>query len=156
MPTFEANRSQVSLYEPFFNLQASCTQGCPQKLGNRISGHLHSIDSGGRLNFKQAVEKGCQRPWTVAREARDMRENHDPKFEVQGSKFRKPRTSDLDPSPISRVTHTRSFLVPEGQDDFSGGKRYSLRQISTSHIVSAGTRKGIHEFNTRHDRNTSI
>ena len=30
-----------------------------------------------------------------------MRERRDPKFEVRGSKFRKPRTSDLEPSPVS-------------------------------------------------------
>ena len=36
--------------------------------------------------------------WTVARETRDMR---DSSFEVPGSKFRKPRTSDLELSPVS-------------------------------------------------------
>ena len=41
MPTFLANRSQVSLYQPFFNLQASYAQGCPQKLGNACQGHFH-------------------------------------------------------------------------------------------------------------------
>ena len=34
---------------------------------------------------------------------RDERERRNPKFEVQGSKFRKPRTSDLEPSPVSPV-----------------------------------------------------
>ena len=43
-----------------------------------------------------------ERPGTMAREARDMRERRDPKFEVLGSKFRKPRTSDLEPSPVPR------------------------------------------------------
>jgi hypothetical protein len=36
--------------------------------------------------------------WTVARETRDMR---DSLFEVLGSKFRKPQTSDLELSPVS-------------------------------------------------------
>ena len=40
-------------------------------------------------------------PWTVAREARDRR---DPKFDVRGSKFRKLRTSDLEPSPVPLVS----------------------------------------------------
>ena len=31
------------------------------------------------------------------------RDRIDPKFEVLGSKFRKPRTSDLEPSPVSRA-----------------------------------------------------
>ena len=40
---------------------------------------------------------------TVVREARDMREKRDPKFEVQGSTFRKPPTSDLDPPSRSAI-----------------------------------------------------
>src|SRR6267378_6876361 len=32
-----------------------------------------------------------------------MRERRDPKFEVLGSKFRNPRTSDREPSPVSLV-----------------------------------------------------
>lgn len=42
------------------------------------------------------------------REKRDARERRDPKFDVRDSKFRKPRTSDLEPSlvpPISRGAH---------------------------------------------------
>jgi hypothetical protein len=57
----------------------------------------------------------------VKREARDVRERRDErercdlKFEVQGSKFRNPRTSDLESSlvspvslvpPVSRVSHS--------------------------------------------------
>ena len=34
------------------------------------------------------------------RDTRDWRERRDLKFEVQGSKFRKPRTSDLEPRTI--------------------------------------------------------
>jgi hypothetical protein len=41
--------------------------------------------------------------WAVTRETRDMREQRDPKFEVGGSKFQKPRTSDLEPSSVSFV-----------------------------------------------------
>jgi hypothetical protein len=47
----------------------------------------------------------ASRSWAVTHEARDGREKRDPKFEVQGSKFQKPRTSDLEPSsvlPVSR------------------------------------------------------
>jgi len=43
------------------------------------------------------------------RDTRDKREWRDPKFEVQGSTFRKPRTSDLEPTP---VLHARRFLLP--------------------------------------------
>ncbi len=39
----------------------------------------------------------------LARDARDWRERRDLKFEVQGSKFRKPRTSDLEPLSFSPV-----------------------------------------------------
>ena len=38
------------------------------------------------------------------REARDWRDRRDPKFDVQGSQFRKLRTSDLEPSSISPVS----------------------------------------------------
>ena len=53
----------------------------------------------------------------VAREVRAMRERHDPKFEVRGSKFRKPRTSDLEPSlvllfpPVSHVTRVALHVM---------------------------------------------
>ena len=42
------------------------------------------------------------------REKRDARERRDLKFDVRGSKFRKPRTSDLEPSlvpPVLRGAH---------------------------------------------------
>jgi len=58
----------------------------------------------GTGGHEQDAEKVRQRLWTVAREARDVRERRDPKFEVLGSKFRKPRTSDLEPSSVSHVT----------------------------------------------------
>jgi hypothetical protein len=38
------------------------------------------------------------------REERDSPERHDSKFEVLGSKFRKPRTSNLEPSSVSPVS----------------------------------------------------
>ena len=41
------------------------------------------------------------RKQTAARETRDMRERRDPKFEVRGSKFRKPRTFDR----LARLTN---------------------------------------------------
>ena len=45
-----------------------------------------------------------ERLWTVTlRDERNMREWRDPKFEVGGSKFPKPRTSNLEPSPVSLV-----------------------------------------------------
>ena len=34
------------------------------------------------------------------RDKQDVRDRRDAKFEVLGSKFRKPRTSDLEPSPV--------------------------------------------------------
>ena len=45
-----------------------------------------------------------ERPGTVTREARDVRERRDPKFEVLGSRFRKTRTSDLEPLPVPLVS----------------------------------------------------
>src|SRR5713101_252253 len=60
------------------------------------------------------------------------------------------------PSPLRFTFHVLRFTSPERQGDFSGRKRYSLRRTSASHIVSAGTRKGIHELDTRHNRITSI
>ena len=49
--------------------------------------------------------------WTSSREEREKRDEHemrDPKFDVRGSKSRKPRISDLEPSllpPVSRGGH---------------------------------------------------
>ena len=40
-----------------------------------------------------------------ARDARDWRKRRDLKFEVQGSKFRKPRTSDRAPRTIVFLAH---------------------------------------------------
>ena len=59
--------------------------------------------------------KKSARPRTVARDARDVRDRRDMKFEVLGSKFRKPRTSGLETSSgppilvsdtVERVDHT--------------------------------------------------
>jgi hypothetical protein len=43
-----------------------------------------------------AVEESCGK-----RDGHAERDRRDPKFEVLGSKFRKPRTSDLESSPVS-------------------------------------------------------
>jgi hypothetical protein len=64
-------------------------------------------------------------------------------------------------SPLRFTFHVLRFTSTERQGDFSRGKRYSLRHTNApqrhpSQIVSAGTRKGIHEFDTRHDRIASI
>jgi hypothetical protein len=40
---------------------------------------------------------------TCERDKQDVRDRRDTKFEVLGSKFRKPRTSDLEPSSVSPV-----------------------------------------------------
>ena len=42
-------------------------------------------------------------------EKRDTREKRDPKFEVQGSKFQKPRTSDLELSSVSSISPVPLF-----------------------------------------------
>jgi hypothetical protein len=53
-------------------------------------------------------------PQTVAREARDMRERRYPKFEVRGSTFRKPRTSNLEPCQSrSAILWERSPVVQD-------------------------------------------
>ena len=39
------------------------------------------------------------------RDKHDERDRRDTKFEVLGSKFRKPRTSDLEPSAVPLVSH---------------------------------------------------
>src|SRR5713101_10186198 len=45
----------------------------------------------------------------MRREAQDMRERRNPKFEVRGSKFRTPRTSDLEPSLVVRESRATSY-----------------------------------------------
>ena len=45
------------------------------------------------------------------RNKQDECDRRDPKFEVLGSKFRKPRTSDLEPSSISPVPLFASLAV---------------------------------------------
>lgn len=59
------------------------------------------------------------------------------------------------PYAISSSPQIPRFFSPERQDDFSKEKRYSLRRASApqrhpSQKVSAGTRKGIHDFDTRY------
>ena len=59
----------------------------------------------------EAIKQLAERVYTtgsvpmecVTRELRDMRERRDPQFEVRGSTFRKPRTSDLEPSAVSPI-----------------------------------------------------
>src|SRR5438552_2135605 len=65
--------------------------------------------------YLAACLKSLPEPQTVAREPRDVRERRDPKFEVQGSKFRKPRTSDLEPlsiSPVPQVSRVSCSYPP--------------------------------------------
>src|SRR6267143_4194777 len=45
----------------------------------------------------------------MRREAQDTRERRNPRFEVRGSKFRKPRTSDLEPSLVVRESRATSY-----------------------------------------------
>jgi stress-induced morphogen len=49
------------------------------------------------VDIHQHVLKSTTRAGVV-RDVRDMRERRDPKFDVRGSKFRKPRISNLEPS----------------------------------------------------------
>ena len=68
------------------------------------------------------------------REARDMRERRDPKFEDRGSKFRKPRTSDLEPSPDSLVP-----LVSRGYPArvlLYGARRANIELLACQNIFS--------------------
>jgi hypothetical protein len=52
----------------------------------------------------------------MKRDARDMREMRDPKFEVLGSKFRKPRTSNPRSARLSRQSRSAILLVLAGQN----------------------------------------
>ena len=75
------------------------------------------MDEPGGLRLKRRLRCGLGgrllewQAWTSSREERekrDVRERRDPKFDVRGSKFRKPRTSDLEPSlapSVSRGAH---------------------------------------------------
>ena len=72
-------------------------------------------------------DKGlCHGPWRVKRETRAMRDErerrdgrngrehrvmHEPMHDVRGSKFRKPRTSDLEPSFVLPVHQSRSAVL---------------------------------------------
>lgn len=50
MPIIEAISSQVSPYQPFLNQESTCTQSCPQKLGNGILEASALKVKKGRLN----------------------------------------------------------------------------------------------------------
>src|SRR5712692_7074781 len=68
------------------------------------------VPSSRRYHREPLIGWSTARLWQIAaRAARDTRERHDPKFEVQGSTFRKPRTSDREPS---LVPYARRFLLP--------------------------------------------
>jgi hypothetical protein len=68
---------------------------------------------------------------------RDGRERRDPKFEVQGSKFRKPRTSDLEPSPVPPVSRSypaevvrltsRSAVLYDADKKMAQGQAYEAK-----------------------------
>jgi hypothetical protein len=62
------------------------------------------IDSLMRVNLAEGCGTVNAAPWRAEREARDMRDERDLKFEVLGSKFQKPRTVNLEPSPIPPVS----------------------------------------------------
>jgi len=64
------------------------------------------------------------------RERRDMRERRDPKFEVLGSKFRKPRTSNLEPS--------LGYPASSGESELPLGLalRYSYRHESGEGMIT--------------------
>jgi len=64
---------------------------------------------------------------------RDVRDRRDPKFEVLGSKFRKPRTSDLEPSSIAPVL-LFSQVSPELRDTL-----HASRKIERSRQMTLGT-----------------
>src|SRR6267143_5953715 len=79
---------------------------------------------------------------TIARDARDWRERRDLKFEVQGSKFRKPRTSDLEPLSFSPVPPVSLVGYPAGSGNvmrWSGGfdssKRAGIRCLLVSIFI---------------------
>ena len=70
----------------------------------------------------------------LARDTRDWRERRDLKFEVQGSKFRKPRTSDLEPlsfSPVPPVSlgypASPGHVMRRSSGGFDSSKRAGIR-----------------------------
>jgi hypothetical protein len=59
----------------------------------------------------------------MAREARDMRERRNPKFEVRGSKFRKPRTLNIEPLLVSLGYAERTRSSQAAQKARQQGRR---------------------------------
>jgi hypothetical protein len=63
-----------------------------------------------RLTDPSALELALPQPQREQTVAREVRERCDPKFDVRGSEFRKPRASDLEPS---RVIHVSRSIFPQ-------------------------------------------
>jgi hypothetical protein len=61
---------------------------------------------------------------------RNWRERSNPKFEVLGSKFRKPRTSDLEPSSVPLVSRVENMELRIYYEDTNcGGVGVSMLTI---------------------------
>src|SRR2546425_11727489 len=76
-----------------------------------------------RFNQQNAWDVGCRDPHDaplrplVCLSCADARDKRNPKFEVQGSKFRKPRTSDLEPSVSRSANPTPGSRDRRSQED---------------------------------------
>ena len=68
------------------------------------------------------------------RDTRDWRERHEAKFEVQGSKFRKPRTLNLEPSSVSLGDSAGPDYVTRRFGGFDSSKRAGIRCRTNSKV----------------------
>src|SRR6266581_7655067 len=69
--------------------------------------------------------------WSGPTSERDVRERRDPKFDVRGSKFQKPRTSDLEPSRLARPARLASSFKERGF--YQMAENSCNRPFGTSH-----------------------
>ncbi len=67
-----------------------------------------------RVNLAEGCGAVNAAPWRVEREARDRRERRDLKFEVLGSRFRKLRTSNLEPTRLACRARLSRWVVLSG------------------------------------------
>ena len=81
------------------------------------------------VDIHQHVLKSTTRAGVV-RDVRDMRERRDPKFDVRGSKFRKPRISNLEPS-LDYPSSSSGSELPLGL-----ALRYSYRDTTGEDMIT--------------------
>ena len=72
------------------------------------------INSLMRVNLAEGCGGVNATPWRVEREARDRRERRDSMFEVLGSRFRKLRTSNFEPTRLACLARLGRWVVLSG------------------------------------------